>query len=823
MLTENPVVSNKFQTLLEIFNNSDPEDTEEVSDEIEENLDEAIKNVDDSSNGNVEEATLPQNRVQTNNSQDSQVRPGTSAQDDCLARQKVNEFSQNDDTPWNKRVNRKPFETLTKRQKYNRLKYLRNLVKFKEKSQRRSSLTSIPLLQNNPVASNHSPMQNVQNIRNFDQDSVQNFVESNFLTTTEENVQNFSESNFPSRLIVTPEEKGVVNNVMATSENVSVDSCSNFKNRLHQYCIDSNLNHNQINDLLGLLRTHGCFQNLPKDSRTLLKCDRHKISLTKIGNGVYWHIGLCSSLREHLLLLKNLPNVLELDLNTDGLSLSRSNPHTYWPIQYRVRNISEFKPLIAGIYKGPDKPCDINLFFKKFIAEYEDVKHQGGLLVKNKRIPLKFENFIADAPARALILNHICHNGTEPCSKCKVAGYKFENRVMVFPGINFEKRNDVDYEALNYEDHQKGPTPLFKLEISPTKAPFDIMHLVYLGLTVKHLEAWVCGKFGYGPKLSNLFSQELSRRYIYLNNYCPNDFVRRPRTLEKPSKLKATELRHFLLYASIVICQDILSEDYFIHLMYLVIAMRILCRNDVTEEQLLTAENCLKAYVKFAPNLYTLPFVSYNVHAVQHLADDARLCGNLESVSAFVYENNMPLFKKNIRNHPKPLQQFANRLREKQGIQHKQSIISSSNILKLSNEHKEGPVPLWLEAYSYKQFKKCERGNFSIIIDDRNNFCQIKEDRSLCKIENIFLVNDEVIVAVRKFGTTKDVFENPVKSSSVGIFECKNLSNELYMVLMTDVVCKCYQLPIWKNFSKKHESVMIKGEYTLCTLLHTEN
>ncbi|KAL7290563.1 hypothetical protein TKK_0015330 [Trichogramma kaykai] len=346
--------------------------------------------------------------------------------------------------------------------------------------------------------------------------------------------------------------------------------------------------------------------------------------------------------------------MLELDLNTDGLSLSRSNPHTYWPIQYRVRNIPEFKPLIA------------------------------------------------DAPARVLILNHICHNGTDPCSKCKVAGYKFENRVMVFPGINFEKRNDVDSEALNYEDHQKGPTPLLKLGISPTKAPFDIMHLVYLGLTVKHLEAW------------------------------------------------------------------------------------ILCRNDVTEEQLLTAENCLKAYVKFGPNLYTLPFVSYNVHAVQHLADDARLCGNLESVSDFVYENNMPFFKKNIRNHLKPLQQFANRLREKQGIQHKQSIISSSNILKLSIEHKEGPVPLWLEAYSYKQFKNCER-------------------------ENIFLVNDEVIVAVKKFGTTKDVFENPVKSSSVGIFECKNLSNELHMVLMTDVVCKYYRLPIWKNFSKKHEESKTKS------------
>ncbi|KAL7290498.1 hypothetical protein TKK_0015272 [Trichogramma kaykai] len=363
-------------------------------------------------------------------------------------------------------------------------------------------------------------------------------------------------------------------------------------------------------------------------------------------------------------------------------------------------------------------------------------------MVKNKRIPLKFVNFIADAPARALILNHRGHNGTEPCSKCKVAGYKFENRTMVFPGINFEKRNDSNYEAQNYEDHQKGATPLFRLGISSTlNTPFEVMHLVYLGLTVKHLAAWICGKYGYGPKLSKLFGDELSRRFVSLNDYCPNDFTRRPRTLSKPNKLKATELRHFLLYASSVVCEDIISDDCLLHL----------------------------------------------------------------------------------RNHPKPLQQFANRLREKQGIQHIQLDKSSSNNPKVSIRHAGGPIPFELTSYSYKQFKKYEDDNFCFVVDDHNNYCQIKDDSSLCKIEDILLVNDQVIVAIKRYSITEDVFESPIRSSSVGIFKCSKLSNELHMVLITDVSCKCYRMPVWKNFSKKHSSDIIDEEYIMSTLLHTVN
>ncbi|KAL7295109.1 hypothetical protein TKK_0011577 [Trichogramma kaykai] len=541
--------------------------------------------------------------------------------------------------------------------------------------------------------------ENLSNTVHALQETLSNeIVESNMMEVTENvEVDTYLNSNIPTPLLQTGLNENVKNNIMEASENIDVDSYSNFKILLQQYCINSNLNHVQIRGLLGILRTHQCYQKLPKDSRTLLKCKRNKLSFTTIGNGVYWHIGLVHTLREHLQFFEKLPDILKLDLNTDGLSLNKSNPYQFWPIQFRITNIVGFKPLIAGICKGPDKPSDINLFFQQLIDEYKDVKRRGGLLINKKKISIIFENFIADAPARALILNHLSHNGTEPCSKCKVSGYKYKNRTMVFPGIDFEKRNDKDYKALVYDDHQKGKKPLFKLDISPTlHTPFEIIHLVYLGLTVKHLEAWINGKYEYTAKLSKLFSEELSQRYLHLNKFCPNDFARRPRSLLKPGKLKATEFRHFLLYASSVVCEEIIPMNQLVHLRHLIIAMRIFCQNNITEEQFLIAETCLKVYVTFAPNLYTLAFVSYNVHAVQHIVDDARLCGNLEKISAFTYENNMPLFKKNIRNHPKPLQQLTNRLQEKQGIQHKMLDKSCSNYSKVSIQHTEGPIPVEL-------------------------------------------------------------------------------------------------------------------------------
>ncbi|XP_036145582.1 uncharacterized protein LOC105830470 isoform X1 [Monomorium pharaonis] len=581
-----------------------------------------------------------------------------------------------------------------------------------------------------------------------------------------------------------------------------------------------NINHLQTEAILRVLRSHKCFRNLPKDSRTLLKTSRDRINFIPIGSGVYWHIGFVKPLEKHLSFYaaNEIPPVLEIELNTDGLSLSKSNPMQYWPLQYRVINIPYFKPIIIGVYKGLDKPCNVYKFFENLLNEVKEANRLGGILIRNHHIPIVFKNFVADAPARALVLNHYGHNSSNPCSKCKVSGFRHENRT-VYLGINHKKRTNEQYISCVDEDHQKGKSPLADLGIPiVTNVPFEIMHLVYLGVTMRLLSAWYDGKFGYAAKLRSSELNEMSSRYVELNKFCPNEFARRPRSLAKFSKFKATELRHFLLYAAPIISFGILSEEFYFHLLLLNVAMRIVTSNKYSKRQLKTAEKCLQMFVIHAEHLYTASFVSYNVHGLQHLVDDVTELGCLENCSAFVYENNMPLFKKSIRNHPRPLEQFANQLREKNYIQHAPERNPETH--RLSAIHTNGPIPEFIKNTNFIQYKKYYSNKFNFAVDDCNSFCNIR-DKYVCIIKNILTLNEDVFFVVQTFQNVTNFYELPIQSSSVEVYKCKELSKGLQLISINYVTAKCYSMPSWSSsFSSTKKSEKNNDEYIVSILLH---
>lgn len=679
-------------------------------------------------------------------------------------------------------VTRKPFHLLTKRQQYARIGIARaTRLSQTQQTQNRQLTRSINILNNI------------------------NFCDGSYNHDT---LNTGSTTNCD--LYISNNEKTIQEPPVDNDMNIHDDSKKKFKDVLRQCCLDLDFNHIQVTGLLGALRTHKCLEYLPKDSRTLLNTGRNSITLVSMGEGIYWHIGFLKTLKLHLALYNSLPDSLEIEISTDGLSLSRSNPSQYWPIQYRVLNIDGFAPIIAGIYKGPSKPIDPNIFFQRFVEEAK--KSRNVVLVENCRISFMFKRFVADAPARSFILNHFGHNSKSPCSKCKVSGFRYENRVMVYLGINHAKRTDFEYTNEIDEGHQKdGKTPLTDLSINPVSGvPFDIMHLVYLGVTARFLNAWYLGKYGFGAKLRSSLLNQLSSRYEQLKHSCPNDFARRPRLLSLYTHFKATELRHFLLYASAVVLLGILPEKYYFHFLFLVIAMRILIFHEHSETNLQVAEKALKSFITHIPHLYTLSFMSYNVHSLQHLVGDAREFGPLETCSAFTYENNMPLFKKCLRNHPRPLQQFANRLREKNDIQHKPKNKIIENV---SGIHEKGPVPENIVS-NYTQYNKFHSNKFDIVIDKCNNYCKLT-DESICKIENILKIEEKFFIVARKFKEVNNFFHKPIESSKVGVYKCKNFEN-LQLFSTNDIKLKCYCMPSWKAST----SEINIDEYIISTLLH---
>ena len=168
----------------------------------------------------------------------------------------------------------------------------------------------------------------------------------------------------------------------------------------------------------------------------------------------------------------------------------------------------------------------------------------GGITFYGNKVPIYLRCFIADAPARAFILNHRGHTSSQPCSKCKVSSTRSEGR-NVFNGINHSSRTDEKYSiGLDEGYHKEGRSPLSMLPIDMvSQVPFEYMHLVCLGVIKKLLSAWVSGKYSRLSKLSGRSIFLMSERLNILKKYCPSDFTRRPRPLDSYSKYKATRVK----------------------------------------------------------------------------------------------------------------------------------------------------------------------------------------------------------------------------------------------------------------------------------------
>ncbi|XP_026829622.1 uncharacterized protein LOC113562958 [Ooceraea biroi] len=291
----------------------------------------------------------------------------------------------------------------------------------------------------------------------------------------------------------------------STSSSLSVIEDRSFQDRLATCFVNNNLTHVQINNILSVLRTHTCFSSLPKDVRTLLKTPRTPVVVSKIDSGEYIHFPLEAAIVKTLLRLPlvSVPHDLEIDFNTDGCSLDRHGNIHIWSIQCRLANVKHTRSIIIGIYSGVKKPQDPNLFFEKFVADVNTIITNGGIVYNGHKIAIRLRCFIADAPARAFILNHRGHTSANPCSKCKISGVRCKGRY-VFPGINHPLRINEEYiNCIDEDHHRDGKSSLSLLPISMiTQVPFEYMHLVCLGVMKKLLSAWVCGKYTRLTKLS---------------------------------------------------------------------------------------------------------------------------------------------------------------------------------------------------------------------------------------------------------------------------------------------------------------------------------
>nr|CAI5827138.1 unnamed protein product [Callosobruchus analis] len=301
-------------------------------------------------------------------------------------------------------------------------------------------------------------------------------------------------------------------NSLSMGEDVEViepmDSKPSLSVQLRECFVQHNVSQSCINDLLGILRSHG--HALPKDARTFMHTPKqNEIKTFPLCGGHYIHFGLAVGIQHHILKYQVEQTELLLNINIDGLPISKSSGSQFWPILGDIlvsNQYNNFPPFMIGLFHGLSKPGSANEFLKLFVEEYKSL-HSSGLVLGEKTYLLKLNCIISDAPAKAFILNVKNHTGYFGCCKCICEGDYVERRV-VFLSDNSAPRTNDSFRNRTQPEHHRGPTILETLDIDIIKqVPLDYMHLVLLGVTKRILTLWLKGVY-FVQKFPYIFGTE---------------------------------------------------------------------------------------------------------------------------------------------------------------------------------------------------------------------------------------------------------------------------------------------------------------------------
>ncbi|XP_067204218.1 uncharacterized protein [Linepithema humile] len=565
-----------------------------------------------------------------------------------------------------------------------------------------------------------------------------------------------------------------INNISDGSNNIT-----SLREDLQKFIIERNIAHNTVNELLTILRKHG-YVDLPKDVRVLLKTPRNaSVNIKSLDSGRYVHFGLFSTLKRSIQIYSEFitGNKIKLNINIDGLPISKSSGSQFWPIMASIEDVDTYTlPFIIGIYHGMCKPNNANEFLLDFVNDFI-LLSQTGIIVSNIKYTVTLNAILCDAPAKSFITYTKGHTGYSSCSKCIQEGDFICNRVVFRETNSMLRTNDTFKNRIHVEHHTGNPI-LEKLGIGMvSQIPLDYMHLVCLGVVKRLLQLWVRGNRNI--RLSKEAVNSVLRYLIALKPFIPAEFVRKPRSLDDIDKWKATEFRQFLLYTGFVVMKSILPTNCYNHFLSLSVGIRIL-----TDQQLCVpfnayANSLLFYFVSNYGNIYGDEYLSHNVHNLLHLSNDVQSFGSLDNFSCFKFENQMQKIKKKLHQSGAPLEEFSNRTFEELQLPIRSCKFQQYPIVFYKKNHD----------ISHVQFK-----NFKIATNQADN-CAILYDKSVIFILDIFEENCVCYIRAKRFLNPKSFFCVPCSSERLGIFIISNTTNaDIIKISVTQIKRKCFKI-----------------------------
>lgn len=543
-----------------------------------------------------------------------------------------------------------------------------------------------------------------------------------------------------------------------------------------------NIGLNALSDLLKFMQRNG-FPNLPSDSRTLLKTPTQR-NIIAIPPGNYCHIGLVKAINYFVQSCQIVPDELTVDLNIDGVPLSRSSTNCFWLILAKFNATDRIsKVFVVGVYNGYQKPKSFNDFLNPLICELKNIQ---AYTFNNNIITVKIRCIICDAPARNSCLATKSYNGYFGCGRCVQEGV-YDNHRMTFPESNALKRTDSSFRSKNQPDHHIDTSPFLELPINMiNQFPLDYLHLVCLGVVKKMVGMWLSGDLR--ARLPNNDIQTISNRLIDLSESQPCEFQRKSRSLKEFYNFKGTEFRTLIVYTLPVVLKNVLPLDKYNHLLTLHVAILILIDPFLCKSQADTAQTLLEHFVTTFSEIYGSHHVVYNVHSLTHMVEDVKLYGCLDNYSAFPFESHMSVIKRKLHKNNQQLAQICNRIEEMYLHTIEEKTISREIVFK-NQDHTQKHI-----------YREIIFDNFKINCKRRNKWFQTDDGKVFQFIYVEKKHDGTKVVKAREVQKLEPFYSLPIKSSYFNIYISDGKLTLPVYINISSIKSKIFEMKLENNF-----------------------
>jgi hypothetical protein len=577
----------------------------------------------------------------------------------------------------------------------------------------------------------------------------------------------------------------------------SNDSSPNQKPSLRQQLMEFAQKHNpkpeMFEDLLNIMQTNGL--RIPRSPESFFD---KKFEVVKLTFGSYLNIGIERGIKNYyrpsfirkpmalvtssddLMESSQPPEILLLDVAVYIVKSSNCNGLTVpqCMIIFGRINCQVFDdPFVIGIYYGSfPTPTIGNEIFKLFVSEMESLQTRELVIGGNQSFHVKLNAFVCDPISNSLITCTSLPNSLYGCSKCnQKANLEIDEGYTSFPTTMTlaTLRSDDDFKYLLHNDHHVAQPLLAQLELGLiSQFVLDYKIVVCKGVMKHLMNLWNRGRLDY--RLNKDTQQKISRDLLLMTGNCPREFVKRPRSLDEVSAWDGSDWNEFLLYYSPIALKGRMPQRYYVHFLYLHLAMRILMSSDASnaEANSFVLGQLLNTFIADFTTLYGNDKVDYSVHNLLHFEHIQQRLGSLKKLNGFIYEDQINM-----------VNSFLDASDEVNLEEIGEKISENSNVMvdNKINELINTSFP-YIDSKGELVFKK-----FVITIYEPDNHVIMRD--AVVRVEAICndTVNREILIIGRRYERVEIMFQAPLSNQKLLLVS--SLS-PLHTFRLNDLVCK---------------------------------